>query len=87
MVKEHLKRCSVLILEANHDPTMLETGPYPWYLKQHSATGPVRVSMVRHNRSLQMYEELNLPRGEVDLVLKLKRLSIESAKVKDSPQE
>jgi hypothetical protein len=32
-------------------------------------------------------EELNLPRGEVDLVLKLKRLSIESAKVKDSPQE
>jgi phosphoribosyl 1,2-cyclic phosphodiesterase len=34
MVKEHLKRCSVLILEANHDPTMLENGPYPWYLKQ-----------------------------------------------------
>ena len=32
-------------------------------------------------------EELNLPRGEVDLVLKLKNLSIESAKVKDSPQE
>ncbi|MGD9115005.1 MAG: MBL fold metallo-hydrolase [Desulfobacterales bacterium] len=34
MVKEHLKRCAVLILEANHDPTMLENGPYPWYLKQ-----------------------------------------------------
>ena len=32
-------------------------------------------------------EELNLPRGEVDLVLKLKHLSIESANVKDSPQE
>jgi hypothetical protein len=32
-------------------------------------------------------EELNLPRGEVDLVLKLKHLSIESARVKDSPQE
>ncbi len=32
-------------------------------------------------------EELNLPRGEVDLVLKLKNLSIESAKVKDNPQE
>jgi hypothetical protein len=32
-------------------------------------------------------EELNLPRGEVDLVLKLKHLSIESAKAKDSPQE
>jgi phosphoribosyl 1,2-cyclic phosphodiesterase len=34
MVKEHLKRCTLLILEANHDPKMLETGPYPWPLKQ-----------------------------------------------------
>lgn len=34
MVKEHLKGCSLLILEANHDATMLTNGPYPWYLKQ-----------------------------------------------------
>jgi phosphoribosyl 1,2-cyclic phosphodiesterase len=34
MVREHLKNCSVLILEANHDPEMLENGPYPWHLKQ-----------------------------------------------------
>jgi phosphoribosyl 1,2-cyclic phosphodiesterase len=34
MVRQHLKRCALLILEANHDPTMLETGPYPWPLKQ-----------------------------------------------------
>jgi len=34
MVKAHLKRCALLILEANHDPKMLETGPYPWPLKQ-----------------------------------------------------
>ena len=32
-------------------------------------------------------EKLEVPRGEVDLVLKLKRLSIESAKIKDAPQE
>ena len=32
-------------------------------------------------------EKLNVPRGEVDLVLKLRRLRIESAKVKDNPQE
>ena len=32
-------------------------------------------------------EKLNVPRGEVDLVLKLKRLSIESARSKDSPQK
>ena len=34
MVKEHLKSCALLVLEANHDPQMLETGPYPWPLKQ-----------------------------------------------------
>lgn len=34
MVKEHLKRCNLLILEANHDMDMLINGPYPWYLKQ-----------------------------------------------------
>jgi len=34
MVKEHLKECALLILEANHDPGMLINGPYPWPLKQ-----------------------------------------------------
>jgi len=34
MVKNHLKDCSLLILEANHDQTMLANGPYPWPLKQ-----------------------------------------------------
>ena len=34
MVKEHLQGCTALILEANHDPSMLVNGPYPWPLKQ-----------------------------------------------------
>lgn len=34
MVREHLKACTLLVLEANHDPNMLITGPYPWPLKQ-----------------------------------------------------
>lgn len=34
LVKEHLKGCSLLVLEANHDPEMLVQGPYPWPLKQ-----------------------------------------------------
>ena len=34
MVKEHLRDCSLLILEANHDTDMLINGPYPWELKQ-----------------------------------------------------
>jgi phosphoribosyl 1,2-cyclic phosphodiesterase len=34
VVKQHLKGCAALILEANHDPAMLVSGPYPWPLKQ-----------------------------------------------------
>lgn len=34
LVKEHLKGCTLLILESNHDPVMLINGPYPWSLKQ-----------------------------------------------------
>jgi phosphoribosyl 1,2-cyclic phosphodiesterase len=34
MIKEHLKKCALLIIESNHDPAMLIEGPYPWPLKQ-----------------------------------------------------
>ena len=33
-LKDHLKGCQLLILEANHDPQMLIDGPYPWPLKK-----------------------------------------------------
>ena len=34
VVRENLRDCRLLLLEANHDPVMLEHGPYPWALKQ-----------------------------------------------------
>lgn len=34
LVKNQLKDCNILIIEANHDPDMLMNGPYPWHLKQ-----------------------------------------------------
>jgi phosphoribosyl 1,2-cyclic phosphodiesterase len=34
LVRDHLRDCQMLVLEANHDPDMLITGPYPWFLKQ-----------------------------------------------------
>ena len=34
LVKDKLKHCHLLIIEANHDPDMLVNGPYPWPLKQ-----------------------------------------------------
>src|SRR6516165_916739 len=33
-VCDHLRRCDVLLLEANHDLEMLRVGPYPWSVKQ-----------------------------------------------------
>jgi len=33
-VCDHLRRCDVLLLEANHDVEMLRVGPYPWSVKQ-----------------------------------------------------
>lgn len=34
VVREHLKQCRAVVLEANHDPEMLIKGPYSWPLKQ-----------------------------------------------------
>ena len=31
---DHLQNLDALLLEANHDVNMLETGPYPYYLKR-----------------------------------------------------
>lgn len=30
----HLSGCATLLLECNHDPEMLQAGPYPWFLKR-----------------------------------------------------
>jgi len=55
MVKEHLKHCSLLILEANHDPQMLEIGPYPWPLKQRIQS---RVGHLSNSDSKKLLQEL-----------------------------
>jgi phosphoribosyl 1,2-cyclic phosphodiesterase len=55
MVKEHLKQCALLVLEANHDPRMLETGPYPWPLKQRIQS---RVGHLSNNDSKNLLSEL-----------------------------
>ncbi|MFH1489175.1 MAG: MBL fold metallo-hydrolase, partial [Pseudomonadota bacterium] len=34
LIEDRLMGCDGLILEFNHDPKMLEEGPYPWELKQ-----------------------------------------------------
>ena len=34
LVKQHVRGCNGLVLEANHDLEMLKVGPYPWHVKQ-----------------------------------------------------
>jgi phosphoribosyl 1,2-cyclic phosphodiesterase len=34
LVTERLKGCHILMVESNHDETMLQLGSYPWHLKQ-----------------------------------------------------
>ena len=55
LVREHLKDCRVLILEANHDVEMLDTGPYPWHLKQRIKS---RLGHLSNAASRDLIEEL-----------------------------
>jgi phosphoribosyl 1,2-cyclic phosphodiesterase len=60
MVKEHLKHCALLILEANHDPRMLENGPYPWPLKQRIKSRTGHLSNTSSKILLQELQHENL---------------------------
>jgi phosphoribosyl 1,2-cyclic phosphodiesterase len=55
VVKQHLKGCSALILEANHDRDMLIDGPYPWPLKQRIQS---RSGHLSNDTSRTLLEEL-----------------------------
>ena len=82
LVKEHLKKCAILVLEANHDPEMLEKGPYPWPLKQriksragHLANEDTRILLselqhdhLRHVVLAHLSETNNTPQKAFDAV-------------------
>ena len=56
--KEHLKGCSLLVLEANHDLKMLEEGPYPWSLKQRIRS---RTGHLSNEQARDLLKELRHP--------------------------
>ena len=60
MVKEHLKHCTLLVLEANHDTKMLESGPYPWPLKQRIQSRVGHLSNAESKRLLNELQHDNL---------------------------
>jgi phosphoribosyl 1,2-cyclic phosphodiesterase len=61
LVKKHLADCRLLILEANHDPKMLEEGPYPWPLKQRVKG---RTGHLSNEASRELLQELRHDRLE-----------------------
>lgn len=60
MVKERLKHCHLLILEANHDPDMLINGPYPWPLKQRIQSRTGHLSNCDSKQLLHVLKHVNL---------------------------
>lgn len=60
VVKERLKECSALILEANHDPEMLKQGTYPWPLKQRIKSRTGHLSNEESKKLLMEVKHQNL---------------------------
>jgi phosphoribosyl 1,2-cyclic phosphodiesterase len=58
LVREHLRGCRLLILEANHDPDMLMDGPYPWFLKQRIRS---RTGHLSNQESCRLLEQILHP--------------------------
>jgi len=92
LVKQHLHGCTLLYLEANHDPGMLDAGPYPWYLKQRvkSRTGhlsnqdaaalvaEVRTEALAHVILAHLSEQNNTP----ELALQAMHLVLNSPRIR-----
>jgi phosphoribosyl 1,2-cyclic phosphodiesterase len=55
LVKEKLKRCRALVIEANHDEEMLLNGPYPWHLKQRIRS---RHGHLSNSESVELLEDI-----------------------------
>jgi phosphoribosyl 1,2-cyclic phosphodiesterase len=60
LVRERLKGCHLLVLEANHDDAMLKAGPYPWSVKQRIAGNSGHLSNAQSSRLLRdvLHDEL-----------------------------
>ncbi|MEW5948101.1 MAG: MBL fold metallo-hydrolase [Thermodesulfobacteriota bacterium] len=58
LASNELKGCQAVIMEANHDPEMLEYGPYPWELKQRIKG---RLGHLSNYQTCQLLEEILHP--------------------------
>ena len=82
LVKTHLKECSLLYLESNHDLEMLMNGSYPWHLKQRikgrtghlsnldagNLVSELKTDRLKHVILAHLSEENNCPRKAINEV-------------------
>ena len=64
-VRFHLQGSHFLLLESNHDPRMLQVGPYPWHIKQRILSRKGHLS----NEAAGEYIATELPREVQMLIL------------------
>jgi phosphoribosyl 1,2-cyclic phosphodiesterase len=60
LVRERIRGCHLLVLEANHDDSMVKAGPYPWPLKQRIGGKSGHLSNLQSSQLLQdvLHDEL-----------------------------
>ena len=60
LVRERIRGCHLLLLESNHDDSMLKAGPYPWPLKQRIGGKSGHLSNVQSSQLLRdvLHDEL-----------------------------
>ncbi len=80
IVRDSLEGCRVVFLEANFDPNMLETGPYPYFLKRRIAgvnghlsnndAGEAAAHLLRHGTEAFALSHLSQDNNRPGLALK-----------------
>ncbi len=80
LMSHHLSRCSALVLESNHDPHLLRTGPYPLPLQQRisSSTGHLSnkeamdfaAELAENNLQQLIFAHLSETNNDLELVMK-----------------
>ncbi len=55
LVRESLRDCDLMLLEANHDLELLRNGPYPWSLKQRIAS---KLGHLSNDAMLEVLQEV-----------------------------
>lgn len=51
-MKDVIRRSNYLVIEANYDPQMLESGPYPYYLKERIRNGNGHLSNIQCGKAI-----------------------------------